>query len=350
VPIDVWAPYWTSDDTIDEVDDRFPDIRELSPFMYGTHGVSRITLDDQVPAELTDDFLEAARDSSVAIVPSIRDELPAGSMAAILANPTNRTRHVDAIIDLADELDADGIDLDYEKFAFSDGRDTWAETQPNWVAFVEELAARLHADDRTLTISIPPVYDEAATGDRGFWVYDHGAIAEHADAIRIMAYDFSVPEPGPIAPLAWVQQAVDGTSLAVPAEFHDKLVLGVPAYGTNWVVSTTGECPATAEGRTNVTARSVGELAVRRDGLPVFDAATGEWSFTYDLDVDDGVTSCVQSRKVHWVDSEGAASRVEIARRAGWGGVALWALGYEDQAVWDAIVAASRVPLSAEPS
>ena len=131
------------------------------------------------------------------------------------------------------------------------------------MAFVAELAAELHATDRTLTVSIPPVYDVATTGDRGYWVYDHGAIAEHVDAIRIMAYDFSVAEPGPIAPLAWVRQAVDGTSKAVPEQYHHKLVLGVPSYGTNWVVSTAGECPATAEGRTGVTARSVQDLAER---------------------------------------------------------------------------------------
>ena len=81
--------------------------------------------------------------------------------------------------------------------------------------------------------------------------------------------------------------------------------------------------------------------------MPIYDEVTGEWTFSYSLTVDDGVTSCVQSRKVHWVDAEGVASRTEIARRAGWGGVALWAMGYEDQAVWDSLVLASRVTLPA---
>jgi spore germination protein YaaH len=147
-----------------------------------------------------------------------------------------------------------------------------------------------------------------------------------------------------------VRDAVDGTSLAVPEEYHDKLVLGVPSYGSNWVVSTVGDCPATAEGRTNVTARSVADLALRRGGVPELDPLTGEWSFAYALTVDDGTTSCVQNRKVHWVDSEGVAARVELARRAGWGGVALWALGYEDDEVWQTLVTASRAALPAEPA
>lgn len=151
---------------------------------------------------------------------------------------------------------------------FADDASTWATTRPAWVAFVEELADELHATDRTLTISIPPVWDVTivdgeVTASAGYWVYDHGAIAAHADAIRLMAYDYSVAEPGPISPLPWVQNAVDGTSAVVPEEYHDKLVLGVPSYGSNWVVSTVGECPASAEGRTNVTARSVNDLAGR---------------------------------------------------------------------------------------
>ena len=43
---------------------------------------------------------------------------------------------------------------------------------------------------------------------------------------------------------------------------------------------------------------------------------------------------------------EGLAGRVEIARRAGWGGVALWALGYEDDDAWASLVASSRQPLA----
>ena len=177
-------------------------------------------------------------------------------------------RHVDAIASFAADGDFAGIDLDYEQFAFADGRDTWATTRPNWVAFVEELAARLHDDGRTLTVSIPPVYDAGQTSDSGFWVYDYAAITPHVDAIRVMAYDYSVPsgDPGPIAPLAWVDQVIAGTVTA--SGDPSKLVLGVPLYGYNWPVATTGTCPDSAEGVTSVTNRTVDELAARRGATP----------------------------------------------------------------------------------
>jgi spore germination protein YaaH len=369
IPVDVWAPYWTLDEVVPDADARLADVREASPFWYGVRSVDEIAVDANASSELTARFIDQIGETPALLVPSIRDEMPAGQMAEILASPTARRRHIDTIVAFAADLDVDGIDLDYEQFAFADGNSTWAATRPNWVAFVTELAAELHDDDRTLTISIPPVWglpadviEAAMAGDgddgasttvpiesaSGYWVYDHGAIAEVVDAIRIMAYDYSVAEAGPIAPIWWVEDAVASTTAVVPEEYRDKLVLGVASYGTNWVVSTDGECPTTADGRTNVTARSVLDLAERREAVPTFDASTSEWSFTYTLPFEDATRSCVQNREVRWVDAEGAAARAEIARRAGWGGVSVWALGYEDDEVWRSVVSATRDPLPAE--
>lgn len=350
VRIDSWAPYWSLDDTLPVIDSRLDHLREVSPFWYSVSPGLEIVTDEHAPAEATERFTASVLSARTALVPSIRDELPAGDMATVLANPTLRAKHIELIVEFADDTDADGIDLDYEKFAFSDGRDTWEATRPNWVTFVEELATELHDRGLTLTVSIPPVYDAAVTGDRGYWVYDHGAIADHVDYIRIMTYDYSVGDAGPIAPLDWVQESIDGVSAAVAPEHHHKLVLGVPTYGNNWVVSTAGECPDSAEGRTNVTARTANELAARRGATPILDPLNLEWQFRYDLTVSDGITSCVQTREVRWVDAEGAAARVHLARAAGWGGVALWALGYEDDDAWAALTTAATEPLPPTPA
>ncbi|MEJ7801325.1 MAG: HAD-IA family hydrolase, partial [Ilumatobacter sp.] len=165
IAIDVWAPYWTLSDTLPEVETRLDDAREVSPFWFAARGVDEIATNQYASPERTDQFLAAVASSGGGLVPSIQDEMPAGEMAAVLADPVTRRRHVDAIVAFADDLDADGIDLDYEQFAFADGRDTWASTRPNWVAFVTELAGALHADDRTLTVSIPPVWGLADDAD-----------------------------------------------------------------------------------------------------------------------------------------------------------------------------------------
>lgn len=337
IPLDAWVPYWTLDSALPEADQRLGSMRDVSPFWFSAVGTDEIVVDPHASAELTEQFMDEAKSSTANVVPSIVDAMPAGGMAAVLADPVSRSAHVAAIAAFAADGGYDGIDLDYEQFAFADGRDTWAATRPNWVAFVAELGARLHAEGRTLSVSIPPIYDTGQTADSGYWVYDYGAIAPHVDHIRIMAYDFSVDEPGPIAPLAWVETAINGAIAATGTP--EKLVLGVPAYGRNWPTFVTGECPADqVEGRTSVTALTVDDLIARRGATPVFVPETGEWTFEYQLELSDGVTSCVQTRQVNYVDGDGVRARMDLARQYQLGGVALWALGFDDAAVWEAIL------------
>ncbi|NND75056.1 MAG: hypothetical protein HKN44_08625 [Ilumatobacter sp.] len=344
IPVDAWAPYWTLDDALPELDRRVTAIRDVSPFWFNAVGVDRIITDPNAVDEGIEEFVDSIRRSDAQLVPSILDAMPAGEMAAILADPALRARHVETIRDFAAGGDYDGIDIDYEQFAFADGRDTWWTTRPHWVAFVTELGDALHADGRTLTVSIPPIYDAQRNADSGFWVYDYAAIAPHVDRIRIMAYDFSVFEPGPIAPLDFVERAINGALEATGDP--DKLVLGVPAYGRNWPTGESGECPVSElQGRTTVTARSVDDLIARRAATPVAVEETGEWVFTYDLEVTDGTSTCTQRRQVHYVDGDGIRLRMDLAREHRLNGVALWALGFDDDAVWDAIL-----PTVAEPT
>ncbi|MDO9173721.1 MAG: glycosyl hydrolase family 18 protein, partial [Actinomycetota bacterium] len=234
----------------------------------------------------------------------------------------------------------DGIDIDYEQFAFADDRGTWATTRPNWVAFIEELATALHADGLLLTVSIPPIYDGDRNSESGYWVYDYAAIGEHVDRIRIMGYDYSVGEAGPIAPIDWVRGAVRAAKDAVDDD--NKLVLGVPLYGRNWVVATTGTCPESAEGTTAVTQATVADLVDKRGATPVHDPGTAEASFEYQLDVSEGGVTCTQTRQVHYVDETGARARVDLAREERIGGVAFWALGFDSGATWDAVSDVAR--------
>ena len=58
--------------------------------------------------------------------------------------------------------------------------------------------------------------------------------------------------------------------------------------------------------------------------------------------LDDGTTSCTQHREVHYIDADGARQRIELAREAGLGGVALWALGYDDAGTWQVLAPVVR--------
>lgn len=332
--VEAWVPYWALDASVPDLalDVALP--HTVSPFWFSATSATAIGPDANAPADATASFLRSAASGGLAVVPSVFDGMPAGGMAAVISDPTSRAAHVDALVAFAAAGRYAGLDLDYEQFAFADPRSSWATTRPHWVEFVTELANRLHADGRTLTVSVPPVYDQGRTDDSGYWVYDYAGIAAAVDRIRVMAYDYSTSTPGPIAPLDWVKRSVDGAARASGA--RDKLALGVPLYGYNWVTSTVGTCPATAEtGRATVTQRDLADLISRRAASPVYDPVTGESSFSYTLPVTDATNSCTQQRTVRFIDAAGTMARIQIARDAGFGAISLWAMGYEEPTFWD---------------
>ncbi len=333
LPIEGWAPYWALEESLTDLAVRAPLLREVSPFWFSVTGPTTITADPNLDEERAKDFLAAARRAGLPVVPSLFDATEAGSMASLLADPDLRTAHIETILRFADEGRYAGVDLDYEQFAFADDRGSWPTTRPAWVAFVTELAARLHAAGRTLTVSIPPVYDDRRTPDSGYWVYDYGALARVVDRIRVMAYDYSTSTAGPVAPLAWVARVVEGVTRA--AGDTDKLVLGVPLYGYTWAVASSG-CTADDIGRSTIRIRDLADLLARRTAVPAFDAVNGEWTFRYAIPPPDASSTCSQTREAWYVDAAGALARSRIAGDAGWAGVSFWALGYDDQTVWDA--------------
>ena len=333
--VHAWVPPWNIENALAELEPRANAFHQISPFWYEVTGVSTIQPYANTPVEETDEFIAKARSQGIPLVGSLYDQTAPNVMAALLADPESRAAHIEAIAAFAAEHDFQGIDINYENFAFNDGRDTWATTRPAWVTFIEELGTRLHADGRLLTVSVPPVYDDAQTDDSGYWVYDYGSIAPHVDAIRVMAYDYSVADPGPIAPLPWVEELIAGSTEA--AGGPDKLVLGIPLYGRNWVIATTGECPDGTPGRQEPRLNAIEELIERRDAEPLYNEETGEWSFTYQVDFPEGDPQCTQTREVHYLDADAAQQRMQMSVDNGWLGVSLFAFSYEDEAIWDRI-------------
>src|SRR5690606_11557948 len=180
---------------------------DISPFWHDARwDGSKIYLHNHLSSGAQAAALEKLRGQGVKILPSITDGSGKGRMAATLASKSKRAAHVQDIVDLVLTNGYDGIDLDYETFAFTDGSSTWSQTRPNWVAFVAELADALHAEGKLLAVTVPPMYDDDYDSSSGYWVYDYAGVGKHTDLLRIMAYDYSVGSPGPIAPLGWVEK------------------------------------------------------------------------------------------------------------------------------------------------
>jgi spore germination protein YaaH len=354
-PVAGWFPYWVGawapETTPFAANQAYIDA--VSPFWYqaGESGSTDPTLlkastsdGSPMPAEMVDQL----RAAGVPVVPSVVDAFDAGGMAAILADPATRAAHVDALVELAAREEWDGIDLDYERFAFADGADSWDATRPNWVAFVQELSTRLHTDGRQLVVTTPALWQ--SDGKVQYRVYDWESIAPHVDTLRVMTYDWSTSQPGPLAPAHWVEDTLDyATEAGVPP---GKLQLGIPTYGKDWITSTAGTCPpGVPVESSSVPLKEIDVLIAEVNATPSRDESSGEMTFTYTSTptgaaADGSQTSCTQTHEVWYLDQTAIGERARMAAEHG-SGVALWALGYEPEWAWEAIRAAYPPPTPA---
>ena len=338
-----WIPYWTTDTGQTTVQTARDLVSEVSPFWFRAVSADSVVSDE--PAGEQAAVVQQARAANVPLIPAVRDGMPARAMAAVLADPTQRGRHVAALVKLVDANGYAGIDLDYEQFAFADGTASWASTRPAWVAFVSELGAALHSRGKLLTVTTPPIYNGTRAPGSGYWVYDWAAIANHIDRLRIMAYDFSFSSVGPIAPLNWVNGIV---SYAVKVVAPAKIQIGVPAYGRDFVVRVAGTCPnGVAPAKRDVRVVNMPALVAQKRATPVRDAASSEMTFTY-VDTFTGppppappggpvpppTVTCQVTRTVWYPDVESMLARARLVGTYGISGMAQWAFGMEDPAQW----------------
>ncbi|MFM8239423.1 MAG: glycosyl hydrolase family 18 protein, partial [Actinomycetota bacterium] len=110
----------------------------------------------------------------------------AGELTDYLATSKRRTAYAELIADYASKAGVNGIDLDWENFAFNDGRDTWEATKPRWVEFIKVLHEKLSAKGLTLWATVPggvPPFTGtgAANPGTGYWVYAWQEIAPYVD-------------------------------------------------------------------------------------------------------------------------------------------------------------------------
>ena len=380
-----WVPYWGTTagrSTLDNPDIA-PLLTDVSMMWHGTAADGTITTLSSTTN--LNSVIASARVQGLPVVPTIFDTTAAGVMRGILHNTTNRAAHVQSIVALVTSKGYDGIDLDYEVFAFGDARSTWSSISPDWVAFVNSLATQLHARGKLLSVTVPPVWNG---GNSGYTVYAQAQIAPAVDRLRLMAYDWSITSPGPIAPMFWVNSVIAYSTQVVPVS---KLQLGVPAYGRHWTTQKNAfeVCPDGAIRRDSVTMRDSAALAAAHSVMPTRHSegeATFGWTelvtgprtkpitppvWTVPTTVVKKVTTppgtaglqpalrlappaepvtCTIQHTVFVPDPTSVRQRAEAALAAGWSGIALFAFGYETTETYAALSEIAPVRPNGSPS
>lgn len=342
-----WVPYYSVKNSIASVVVNQDLIREVSPFWYTLKGEKNI-LDLYAAAKLTDPMsvsISTLRNLNIGIIPTITDGTDKLVLSELLANQQSRTNIVATILDLVKVNNFDGIDLDFENFAFVDGNTTWNTTRPRWVLFVKELSAALHAEKKILSITAPVDFD-LATKRKGYTVYDWKGIAPYIDRLRIMTYDYSTSTVGPIGPLTWVEDAVKYATSLIPAS---KVFLGVPGYGRDWVVKVVGTCSPNDAKVINTKIKAATfvmkdaiSLATGYGATPQYMEKEGEVTFTYSKTfpgflADGTPTTCTATRTAWYQDSRSYVARANLVAKYRLGGIMAWTLGMEDAATMPSI-------------
>ena len=347
-----WVPYYSMKTALPDVLNNIDLIKEVMPFWYtlkfdGKAKAAVIT-DLYAPANPSvpiSEPLTAMRNAGLSIIPTITDGTSKLVLAGLLKNPTSRTQVVSAIMNLVRANNYDGIDIDFEGFAFVDGNTTWTSTAPSWVAFIKELSIALRAEKKLLSVSTPYVLNPNEA-QKGYFVYAWAAIASSIDKLRIMTYDYSVSKVGPMGPITWAEQTVQYAVSVMPAS---KVFVGVPGYGRDWVTAVSGVCPANvvnsvkpgAKAATFVMRDAVA-LAATYGTVPTYDEKFGEMTFSYQK-VYNGTTatglatSCTASRTAWYQDARGWALRAALVTKYRIGGITAWTFGMEEPLAMESI-------------
>lgn len=306
--VSAWLPYWDQENAYRSALAHAAQLRTVSPFWYETRSADRITGFDGAGERRIIDGLHA---KGVQVVPTVMEQLPRGALAAVLTSPAQRAAHLDALLAVVRARDYDGLDIDYESIAPTPDAE-YPAVRDGYADFATALCARLHALHKQCVLTVSP--KTRATGR----IWDYKRLGAVADRVRIMAYNLhdAGGAAGPLSSPDWYEEILTRATAEIP---RDKIVVGLPAYGWDWTRGVTGHAG-------HVTSRSAEELR-REVGAPyVMDPKSRTPHFTY---WKDGAV-----HDVWYQDARGVAAHLPVLARHGVRETALWALGFEDPALW----------------
>lgn len=325
-----WIAWWDQARGLQALQQHPGVAASVSPYWYVFGSDGRL---QPLPNADAPEFVAAVRALGIPLVPTISNAHPQTNQkdpalaVTVLGDPQRRARHVAAILDTVRTREYDGIDINYENMP--------ADLRRAFTRFIGDLADVLHAEGRLLAVTLQPKIREPG-GDNGSAALDYAAIGAVADLVRVMAYDYSweTSEPGPVAPLPWVEQVVRYAAAQIPPA---RLQLGVALYGYEW---SAGAGTSRMWDELDAIAREQG-AEIRWD-----QQARSPW-FEYDAD---------GRRVVVWFENaDSLAYKLDLVRRLGLAGLAAWRLGGEDPRVWHTLREAvpgapdATVPASASP-
>jgi spore germination protein YaaH/putative cell wall-binding protein len=228
---------------------------------------------------------------------------------AILEDPAKRRNFVASAQKVIRETGADGIMVDLEVLKDSN--------EHNLTALMRELYNELHPQGKLVMICVMSRTSPSAEP----WLreYNYKDLAKYTDYVQIMSYDkhYSTSQPGPIAPLNWVEQVMAYAVTQIP---RDKILMGIPYYGRSWTQDSAGKWTSFAFGwgEAQKIARDH-NATIKRDagGIPYFEYQDSEG----------------KKRTAYFDDLKSWGDKLKLLDRFQLGGVGGWAMYWLDEEI-----------------
>ncbi len=314
---------------------------QILPFWYTV--TSATTIKDKYKTQNSIDKaipIATLQSLGIKVIPTITDSTTEGALSKIMGDDASRANLINTISNLVMSNNFDGIDLNFEGFAYVDKIATWPTIQPRWVKFVGELSTELHSKNKLLSVTTPYLLDPA-TGKKGYYFYAWPEISNYIDRLNIMAYDYHKydTKPGPIGPINWFEPSL---IYAMKSIEPWKIYIGTPNYGYNWVTKVTGICPtnAPASEKTSSNAAIIHQLRAQAildkpGAVATYNEKFGETNVLYTAEFNgvnktNSPTSCKVNHSVWYVDARGYAARAKLVEKYRLGGISEWEIGYGD--------------------
>jgi len=314
---------------------------QVHPFWYTL--TSATTIKDKYLAQNSIDKaipISTMQSLGIKVIPTITDGTAEGALSKIMGNDADRATLIKSISDLVTVNNYDGIDLDFEGFAFVDKIATWPTIQPRWVKFITELSTTLHAQSKLLSVTTPYLLDPI-TGKKGYYFYAWPEISNYIDRLNIMAYDYHKFDTaaGPIGPINWFEPSL---IYALKSVAPWKIYIGTPNYGYNWVTKVTGVCPTNTPASEKISSNAAiihqlkAQAILDKPGaVATYNEKYGETNILYTAEFN-GVnksntpTSCKVNHSAWYLDARGYNARAKLVEQYRLGGISEWEIGYGD--------------------
>lgn len=230
----------------------------------------------------------------------------------MLHNPTMQQQWINFIVGQVTANNFDGATVDFEAGPAAD--------RSLYTTFITNLAAQLHAGGKLLILCVSAKTADVQNNPRSTF-FDYNALSAQVDDMFVMAWGihWATSAPGAQDDMTWVSQVVQYIS-TLPRV--NKYILGMQLYAMDWPAGGGGAHPATSFEYTGAQA-----LAQQVGATPVLNPTSDALTFSYT----DGAGV---HHDVWFTNAQTEGDRITLAHQNGFGGVGVWRLGEEDQALW----------------